>query len=192
MIYYQIALFVHLSALLSAAVAGGIMHLASRRRERASTLREAMDWARLMGSTAKVFPIAILILIASGSYMVSLHWTWTTGFVQAGLTGAIALLAFGAVAAVRSGADVSGAMKRLQEAGHDLPNDAMPDRVASVLGETNPALALSIVLVMTIKQDLATSLALLAVGAAIGTYLGVAHVRAVKQVPGETSEAEAA
>ncbi len=191
MISYQIALFVHLSALLAAAVAAGIMHLASHRRARASTLREAMDWARLMGSTAKVFPIAIVVLIATGAYMVSMHWTWSTGWAQAGLIGAIVLLANGAVTGARGGAEVRRNISRLQAAGQELPNDAFPDRVASVLGETNTGLALAIVLVMTVKLSLPASLVLLAIGAAIGTSVGLAQIRGMVLGPA-TSEAEAA
>jgi len=188
---YQIALSIHLLALLAATAASGIVHLAAARRAAASSLRDAMDWGRLMGSTARVFPIAVLTLVATGAYMVAGHWQWSDGWIMAGAGGAFALLASGAVVGARGAAEARGNVQRLQKAGRDLPNDAAPDRIMALLSEANTGLALAIVLVMTLKPGLGASVAVLAIGVTVGAYraLGRGHRRAPMV---DTSEVEAA
>lgn len=188
---YKVALFVHLMALLAATAASAIVHLSGHRRAAAPTLRDSMEWGKLMGSTARVFPIAVVTLIATGLYMVAGRWSWSTGWVDAGLVGAVVLLASGAVIGKRGAAEARAIVARLQKAGHDLPNEAAPDRVAAVLSEANTWLALSIVLVMTVKPALAGSAAVLAAGWAVGAYRGRAHGRGRARVM-ETPNAEAA
>ena len=188
---YQIALFVHLTALLAATAASGIVHLASARRKAAPTLRQSMEWGRLLGSTARVFPFAVITLLLTGAYMVTDRWSWHTGWVEAGIAGALLLLASGATIGMREGAGARASVARLQSAGRDLPNDAAPDPVAVVLGEANTGLALALVLVMTIKPGLAGSLAVLAIGAAAGAYRARGHLRA-KAPAAAIAEAEAA
>lgn len=183
---YQIALFIHLIALVAAATASGIVHFAAARRGSAPTLRQSLEWGGVMGKAARVFPIAVITLIASGGYMVAGRWSWTLGWVQAGLAGAVALFVVGAVLGKRGAGAARAIVARLQQAGRELPNDGAPDRAAAVLSNANTALALSIVLVMTIKLGLAGSLAILAIGWAAGAYLGFSHTRrkaAVAEVP---------
>jgi hypothetical protein len=188
---YQIALSIHLLALLAATAASGIVHLAAARRAAAPTLREAMEWGRLMGSTSRVFPIAVVTLVATGAYMVAGRWHWNTGWVIAGLVGAVSLLASGAVLGRRSALEARENVRRLQLAGRDIPNNATPDRGVALLSEANTGLALAIVLVMTLKPRLAVSLVVLAIGVTAGAYRAVSrgHQRTTVM---DTSEIEAA
>ena len=178
---YQIALLVHLLALLAATAASAIVHFSAGRRAAAPTLRQALEWARLTGSAARVFPFAVLTLVASGSYMVGVagRWSWSAGFVIAGIVGSVVLLASGAVLGKRGAAAGRAAGARLQAAaGRELPNDGPPDAVAAVLAEANTFLAIAVVAVMTLKPGLVGALATLAVGWAIGAWIGLSHVRA--------------
>ncbi|MHB1311385.1 MAG: hypothetical protein ACYC3L_05135 [Gemmatimonadaceae bacterium] len=188
---YQLALSLHLFALLAATAASAIVHLAAARRAASPSLREAMAWGKLMGSTSRVFPVAVLILVATGAFMVADHWQWADGWVVAGLVGAVALLASGATVGGRGAAEARANVQRLQQAGRDLPNDAAPDRVMALLSDANTGLALAIVLVMTLKPGLAASLTVLAVGAAGGAYRAVSRGSA-RTSPAGTSEIEAA
>lgn len=191
MTLYQVALFFHLLALLAATSASAIVHLAAGRRASAPTLRQALEWGRVTGRTSRVFPVAVIVLIATGAYMVAGRWSWSDGWIVAGLTGAIALLASGATLGRRGAAEARMGVRRLEEAGGDLPNDAPPDALAAVLAEANTGLALAIVLVMTIKPAVAASFVVLAIGAALGAYRGRGHVRARVRLA-ELSSAEAA
>lgn len=189
---YNLALFLHLLALLSATAASGIIHFAAHRRAAAPTLRQSMEWARLIGKTSKVFPIAVLMLILTGAYMVHAHWAWQVGWVAAGLGGAVLLLASGAVLGARGAAEAQRKVARLQAAGRDLANDVTVDRVSAVLGDINTWLAVSIVLVMTVKLALAGSLALMAAGTFLGAMQGLRRAGAAARGAEAEVEAEAA
>ncbi len=91
----------------------------------------------------------------------------------------------------RGAAEAKRNVARLQQAGHDLPNNGAPDRVAAVLGDINTWLALSIVLAMTVKPALAGWLTLLAIGSAIGPMRG-ARRRCVPEAVFADVKAEAA
>jgi hypothetical protein len=188
---YEIALFVHLLALLAATAASAIIKLAGSRRMAARTLRESMEWGALMGATSRVFPIAVLTLVATGSYMSASHWGWRHGWIEAGFVGSFALLASGAFLGRREAVAASESVRRLQDARHELPNDGAPDRLTAVLSEANTGVALAIACVMTIKPGLGASLATLAVGAAAGASLALAHTR-TKEPMSDTSEYEKA
>ena len=188
---YQIALLIHLLALLAATAASAIIHLAAGRRGAAPTLRQSMEWARLMGKTARVFPFAVLTLIATGGYMVRGHWNWGLGWVQAGLLGALLLLVSGAVVGAREGRGARANVARMQQAGRELHNDFRPDRVSALLGEANTGLALAIVVAMSLKPGFAASVALLAAGWALGAYRALKHFRAGASAA-KKPEAEAA
>ncbi|HVZ78776.1 MAG TPA: hypothetical protein VG818_12410 [Gemmatimonadaceae bacterium] len=188
---YPIALLIHLLALLAATAASAIVHFAATRRAAAPTLRQAMEWGRVMGSAARVFPFAVITLIASGAWMVSRQWGWDAGWVSAGFTGAALLLVSGAVIGKRSAAAARASIARLQQGGHDLPNDGRVDPVTAILGDANTGFAIAIVVVMTIKPGLAASFGLLALGAAIGAFLARGALRAGVEADEET-QAEAA
>lgn len=188
---YQLALFLHLFALLAATSASAVVHFAAGRRSSAPTLRQALDWGKVIARTSRIFPVAVVVLVATGAYMVAGRWSWNDGWVVAGVVGAVALLASGAVLGKRGAAEARAGVQRLESAGRDLPNVAAPDPVGALLGEANTGLALAIVLDMTLKPALVASLVVLAVGAAIGAYRGRRHLRAAAPLAG-VSEAEAA
>ncbi len=191
MTVYQIVLFVHLLALLAATAASAIIKLAAGRRAAAPTLRDSMEWGKLMATTSHVFPIAVVTLVATGAYMASSHWGWRQGWIEAGFMGSFVLLVSGAFIGRRGALQARAIVQRLQRATHDLPNDAAPDRVAAAMSEANTGLALAIAFVMTTKPGLAASLALLALGAGAGAYHALGSTR-TKAIAGDTSEFEAA
>ncbi|HEY0996712.1 MAG TPA: hypothetical protein VGD77_12030 [Gemmatimonadaceae bacterium] len=190
---YQAALLVHLLALLAASSASALVHFAARRKAQAPGLREALEWGKVVATTARIFPIAVVALVASGAWMTAARWGWSTGWVEAGFAGAVLLLVSGAVLGTRGAADARASVARLQQAGHDLPNDARPDPVAALLGEANTGLALAIVVVMTLKPALLPSLLVLALGAAAFAWRGMARVRAAAgAAPATQGDAQAA
>lgn len=175
---YQAALLVHLLALLAATSASAVVHFAARRKAQAAGLREALEWGKVVAGTARIFPIAVVALVASGAYMTADRWGWRTGWVEAGFAGSLLLLVSGAVLGTRGAAEGRAAAARLQQAGHDLANDARPELLPALLGEANTGLALAIVVVMTLKPALVGSLAILALGAGAFAARGAARVRA--------------
>lgn len=188
---YEIVLFVHLLALLAATAASAIIKFAGSRRAAATTLRDAMSWGKVMGSTSRVFPIAVLTLVATGSYLAASRWGWRQGWIEAAFLASFLLLATGAILGRRAAAAARVNVQRLQAATYELPNDEAPDRFSAVLSEANTGLALATAAVMTIKPGLAASLAVLAVGAGIGAAHAWSGLRTTEPTS-NTSEFEAA
>jgi hypothetical protein len=190
--WYSVVLTIHLLALLAATAASALVHLAEHRRATAATLREAMEWGRYAGLTARAFPAAIVALVLSGVYMVNAHWSWHTGWILAGLAGALAMPVGGAIIRKRGMADARRAVARLQSSAGDLPNDQPGDLVAMAVGNANAWLAVAIVLVMTLKPGLAASIALLVLGAAAGALRGARHASAAQAAASVRAGAPAA
>jgi len=170
---YHLALFIHLLALMAAVAASALVHLADARRARAATPRDALAWHALAGSAARTFPIALLLLAATGAVMVetSEGLEWAAGWVATGLLGVVALLASGGVIAVRSRRE---ARELARLAASDSARGAPPpDAVVETLSWVNTGLAVAVILVMSTKPPLVESLVALAVGAAGGLVLGL-------------------
>jgi hypothetical protein len=183
MIGYRIALFLHLLALVAASSAAGVAHLAHTRYRHAGARAEARGWHSLLGKVSRVFPIAVLTLVATGSYMVSAAGTngWALGWVQAGLVAAVLLFVSGATIGARE-RRVTSELERSgsSERGAPLPWDSL----GAVLSWVNTCLAVSVVFVMANKAGLAGSLATLAVGIAVGAAIGISRERAAVSVDG--------
>lgn len=187
---YEIVLFVHLLALLAATAATAIVKLAAKRSAAATSLRASMEWGRLLATTSRVFPIAVVTLVATGSYMAASRWGWRQGWIEAGFLGSFILLASGGFLGRRGAIRARANAARLQAAARDLPNDAAPDRLTAALSQANTGLALAIACVMTVKPHLAASLTLLVVGALLGAMPTLLAARA--RDISDTSEFETA
>lgn len=174
---YGLVLFLHLSALLGAIGTAALLHFAEVRLRAADTVAAVRVWARLIEKGAKVFPLALLVLLASGAYLVDQRWTWSSGWVDASLVGVGVLFVVGA-------AVIGGRTRALRRELADAIDDAVPARLAQIAREhiggivswTNTGLALGIVFVMTTKPALTGSLAALAVAAGLGTVVAL-HLR---------------
>jgi hypothetical protein len=169
MIAYHIALYVHLLALVAAVAAAAIVHLAEIRGRRAASVAEVRQWHSLAGATARVFPIATLTLLATGGYMVGVHgpWSWSAGWVEAGLAGVAFLLLGGPVLGVRA-ARAGRALASLGAAELERARALLHDPVVGTLSWMNTGVALAVVFDMAAKPALPVSVTALLVGAAAG------------------------
>jgi hypothetical protein len=166
---YAIMLFLHLCALLGAIGTAALLHFAELRLRAADNVAAIRAWARLIENGAKVFPVALLVLLASGAYLVDRHWSWGAGWVDAALVGVGVLFAVGAGV-------IGGRSRALGRELRDVSDDVVTPRlarlarnhVAGIASWSNTGVALGVVFVMTTKPGLAGSLACLAVGAGFG------------------------
>jgi hypothetical protein len=181
---YQVSLYVHLLALVAAASASSVVHLAEARARRAASVGEARQWHALVGRTSRVFPVAVLTLFATGAYMVGVEgpWSWGTGWVEAGLAGGAFLLVVGAVLGIR-GARAGRTLARLDAADVEGARAASHDRVAAALSWVNTGVALAVVFAMATKPALAASLTALVVGAVVGLCVHLARERRAPALP---------
>lgn len=175
---YGVVLFVHLCALLAAISAGALSHMSEARMRAADTTAALRPWANLLGGLGKVFPIALLILLVSGAYLVHDAWSWSAGWVGASLVGVGVLFASG-VGLVR----MRGlALRRALMSAGDGP---LPPEVRRLVGRhpasfaswMNTGLAVGIVFAMSAKPALAGSVAALMIGAAAGLGVAIAAGR---------------
>jgi hypothetical protein len=171
---YRLVLFVHLCALLGAIGTSALLHFAEVRLRTADTVAAIRMWAGLIETGARVFPLALLVLLGSGAYLVDRGWAWSTGWVDASLVGVAVLFVVGAGV-------IGGRSRALRRELMNAGDDVVPARLAQITREhiagvaswTNTGLALGIVFVMTMKPALAGSLAALAVAAGLGAVVAL-------------------
>jgi hypothetical protein len=175
---YQIALFVHLLALLAAFSASGIVHFAMTRLRDARTGADALQWLGLCHRLSRVFPLALLALVGSGAWMTRDAWTWDTGFVDAGLAGAAFLFVSGAVVE-------GGRARRAAKALAALGGAPLGGRAAELVRDRlwwcaswgNTGTALGVVFAMATKPGAAGAFAAVGTGLAAGACVGLAGSR---------------
>jgi hypothetical protein len=173
---YDLALFVHLLALLAAFGASTVVHVAMSKLRSARTGREGLEWLGLAHSFARVFPVALATLLASGALLVHGRWSWGAGFVDAGIAGVVFLAVSGALEGRRA--------RTLATALASRPSESV-EHVAALLRDPlwwcgswgNTGVALAVVLAMVTRPSPAISLAVLAVGLAAGCAVGFAFSR---------------
>lgn len=171
---YHLALFAHLCALMGATGLAALIHFAELHMRAAQTIGELRQWGAIPKSLSKYYPLATLVLVLSGAYMVQSAWTWHEGWIIAALIGVVLLLiggtligsrgkALGRALAGDPHAPVSAATARL-----------VRDPIARSLSYANTALSISIVYIMVTKPSLPGALAAFAVAILIG--VGLAHL----------------
>lgn len=170
---YTVVLYLHLLSLFIGIGAGSIALLCTYQLGAAQTLADAIPWGKVMGTLANVFPVAVLGLFATGAYMTSDLWSWSTGWIWVSIVGL-------AVVALQGPLVGKPAGKKLQQAlmengpgplGEHARRLARHPRLWGV-PFSNIALVLGIVWNMTQKPSTASSIVTLVVAYAVG--LGVA------------------
>lgn len=165
---YHIALFVHVCALLAAIAASATLHLAVARRGSAPHVRESLEWHVFAMKTSRVFPIAIAVLVLSGGYMLSQTTAaaWSNGFVVAGLTGAVLLLACGIFLSVKAKA-LKSRLEQLVAQSPDEPLRLPPNAVIQAVTRANLGIVLGVVFDMTTKPSTVEALSAVALGVVV-------------------------
>lgn len=170
---FTTVLFVHLCALFAAFAASALVHHGEKRLSSAGTVAEACQWLGFVRKVSVTFPLAILVLLASGGYMVHIEGlAWRTGWLEASLAGIVLL-------AVNGPAVIGGRMRRLQGAlkasggafGPGLARLAN-DPVLRCAGWINTLLALGIAYLMVAKPAPGMSFGVLAIAVILGVLMG--------------------
>jgi hypothetical protein len=170
---YHIMLFVHICALLVAIAASTLSHFAAIRMQATRTVGELRGWTLLVNKVGRAFPIALLVLVASGAYMVNKAWTWKAGWVNAALVGVVVLFACGGYVGSRV-----NALRRALTGDADAAVDPaiarmLRDPLTNSIAWANTFLAIGIVYIMVNKSGLVDSILALAVAMAIGVVVAI-------------------
>jgi hypothetical protein len=169
---YTVVLFLHLWALLGAIGTAALLHFAEARLREADSVAAIRVCARLIEKGARVFPLALLVLLGSGAYLVDRRWSWSSGWIEAGLVGVGVLFVVGASLI---GGRSRALSRELARADGPVPARLLylaREHVGGIASWANTGLALGIVFVMTTKPAFAASLVALVVAAALGVVVG--------------------
>ena len=179
---YHYVLYVHLLSLFIGIGAGSVLLVCLFQLRAARTLETAVPWGMVSGKTAKLFPVAILGLFATGAYMTHKFWTWSTPWIVLGI---VALAVLGA----QGGGLGEHTAKKLQAAMRaNGPGPLGPEarRMALhpglwVVEFANLGIVLGVVWNMTQKPGWGGSIAAVVVGYAVGAALALLATRSAKE-----------
>lgn len=171
---YDIALYLHILSLFVAFAVTGTMWTALARIRSARVCGEALQWLALGKTAGMVFPVVLLTLLATGAFMVHSSWTWSTPWVDAGLTGVVFL---GVVGDRVEG----GQAKKIAHVLAADPGAPLEGRAAAALrnplfwtaGIVNPLIATAVAFDMVTKPGPAGAGAALAVALVVGCAAAV-------------------
>jgi hypothetical protein len=174
--YYQIALFIHILGALSFFIAIGVVYASVLGIRRAQTVQPLKLWTgAAIPAMRVIFPIAGLVILVAGLYMVATEWQNQTGWATVAL---IALIALSIASALLQGRRITALAQ--QVAGQP---DAAPmtgalqaqahDAVTWVSVNASAAFAIGIVYLMTLKPDVVGSLIALGVALVVGLVFGL-------------------
>lgn len=168
---YRLALFIHI---LAAVVAGGVTaltKLAAGRRMRARTVGEALEWHTVLLSSARIFPLILIVFLVTGGYMMSVVRVspLTTGFIFAGLVGVVLLFVSGTYLGIK-GAALKKVLEGMAAQGADQPAPKLaPPPLVAILPTVNTGIALAVAFDMVMRMEsVSMSLGVIAIGAVLG------------------------
>ena len=176
---YHVVLYLHILSLLVGFPAGVVATLCLFRLRAATTLEEAAPWGKLVGQVEKAFPIAIVGLFATGAYMTSHLWNWSTPWIVTGIVGLAILALQGPLVAGKRGHEVKKALMAngpgpLGERASRMTRD--PALWAADFA--NEGLVLAVVWNMTQKPGWAGAIAAIAIGYLAGVAASTRFTRA--------------
>jgi hypothetical protein len=168
---YRLALFLHILAVIVAAGVTAVTKLAAGRRMRARTVGDALEWHSLLMSSARLFPVCLVVFVLTGGYMMSVVRVsaWNTGFILAGLVGVVLLFASGTYLGIKGGA-LKQVLEGIAARGADQPVPRLaPPPLVVMLPTVNTGIALAVAFVMVMKtENVAIALGVVAVGIVLG------------------------
>jgi hypothetical protein len=173
---YSIVLFLHLVGALGLFSAFALEWAGLLNLRRATTLAQARDWLRLVGSFRLVGFPSFLTLLATGLTMSLSRWGWQ-GWIGVALLAMVVMAVLGNVV---TGGRVREIV-RMQAAGEGPISPQLAEKLRDpalvVSGWTRTALGLGIVYIMENKPSVGGAFAVLGVAAVVGLLAGSAPWR---------------
>jgi hypothetical protein len=164
---YSLALFLHVVGALGLFVALGLEWTALLGLRRAATAEQAREWLSVFARLRWLYPVAVLAILVFGIAMVALAWG-PEGWVVVGLGAMVLMAVLGVALTGRRVAGIGRSFSAEQGALSPAYRERLRDPALKVSLQARAAIALGIVFVMTVKPDLAGSLAAIGVAAILG------------------------
>jgi hypothetical protein len=176
---YHVALYIHLLSLFIGIGAASILMVCLFQLRKAQTLMEAAPWGGVAGKIGRAFPVAVLGLFATGAYMTSDVWTWSTGWIDVAIVGLAVVGIQGPLVAERTGHKLGQVL--MANGPGPLSEEARKMTRHPglwVVEFTNVALVLAIVWNMTQKPSTGTAIMCLLIAYAVGLGVALLFMRA--------------
>lgn len=179
---YHYVLYVHLLSLFIGIGAGSVLLACLFQLRAARTLETAAPWGMLSGKVAKLFPVAIIGLFATGAYMTHKFWTWSTPWIVMGIVALVVLFAQGGGIAEHTAKKLQAAMR--ENGPGPLGSEARKMALHPglwVVEFANLGIVLGVVWNMTEKPGWGGAIAAVVVGYAVGAVLALLATRSAKE-----------
>jgi hypothetical protein len=176
---YHVVLYIHLLSLFIGIGAASILMVCLFQLRKAQTLMEAAPWGGVAGKIGRAFPVAVLGLFATGAYMTSDVWTWSTGWIYVSIAGLVVIAIQGPLIAERTGHKLGHVL--MANGPGPLSEEARKMTRHPglwVVEFTNVALVLGIVWNMTQKPSTGTAIVCLVIAYAVGLGVALRFMRA--------------
>ena len=186
---YHVVLYLHFLSVFIGLGAASILMACLFRLRAATTQADAAPWGMMAGKIGRAFPIAVLGLFATGAYMTSDLWSWSTGWIVVSIVGLVVVAVQGPLIAERTGHKLGAAL--MANGPGPLGDEAR--RMTRhpglwVVEFTNVALVLGIVWNMTQKPSTVSSIVTLVIAYAVGFAIAFWLMRAPAGAPATAIE----
>jgi hypothetical protein len=186
---YHAVLYIHLLSLFIGIGAASILMVCLFQLRKAQTLMEAAPWGGVAGKIGRGFPVAVVGLFATGAYMTSDVWTWSTGWIDVAIVGLAVVAIQGPLVAERTGHKLGQVL--MANGPGPLSEEARKMTRHPglwVVEFTNVALVLGIVWNMTQKPSTGTAILCLVIAYAVGLGVALRFMRAPADVSAVVTE----
>jgi len=107
---YHVVLYVHFLSVFIGLGAASVLMACLFRLRASETLADAAPWGMMAGKIGRAFPVAVLGLFATGAYMTSDVWSWSTGWIVVSIVGLAIVAIQGPLIAERTGHKLGAAL----------------------------------------------------------------------------------
>jgi uncharacterized membrane protein len=188
---YHVVLYIHLLSLFLGLGAGSVLLTCLFQLRAAGTVEQAVPWGVVSGKVARLFPVAIVGLFATGAYMThKFPWSWGTPWIVVAIVVLVVLGVQGGGVAERTAHKLQAALKA------NGPGPLGPEARRMTLHPglwvtefANFGIVLGVVWNMTEKPGWGGAVAAVVIGYAVGVVLALRFSRAPKEELAPTGEA---
>lgn len=191
---FGVVLFLHITVALAAFAMAGVGHAALQGVARATTVAEARPWARAMHRIEPLFPLAALVLLGLGAWLVHLgaktddHFSFKDGWILTAIISLIVIEAAGGAVLAPHGKKLNGLVLEAPD-GPITPEirAAATYRPFWHVVHLSTFGILGIVFLMAAKPAGAWAPVIVVIGVVVGIVLSTLQLRALPGAPSAAS-----
>ena len=173
---YAVALFIHILGVVTLFISFGLMQRTATRIRLAPTIDEMKLWLGFMQTTRRMFPAALVLILASGLYMTEQAWSFDTPWIVVAIA---TVLLIGIVGALVVGRGFAAIGRAVSSAGAVTPD------IAETVARPTPwlpaaalnGMAIGVLWLMVNKPGWTQSILVVFFSGIVGTVVGTVALR---------------